>query len=393
MGTSTRPILPRNLVSKERAAHVWALIKEDARLLGPSAKFLTTCEAHTYAYSVAANAILALVPFLVLLVTIANLTAGPDIRVSTEAKTPPARVTTAGPEVKTPPGAPIAGSEVQTPPGTPAAGPEVQTSPGTPVAAPEVKTSPAKPTRKFEVRRSPAKEMIFELVREYLPAGADRLTEDLKSLTAHHGVQVFSFIMLAISASGVFLPFEVALNGVWGFKKNRSYIGNQIISLALVGACAVLAYSGVVLAAIFKAVLVKPIPFLIIQSILGHIIIRLFAIPLTIVSFWIVFWWLPNGKVPAMQVFPAAFYTGLLAEVFKMVFGWILPLLDFKKVYGDTFWLPVTLLVWTYAGAVLLLFGASLSARGVIKLPRIKFMHGHATQPEQAAVTGAGAQE
>ena len=50
------------------------LVKETATLIRPSAKFLTTCEAHTYAYSVAANAILALVPFLVLLVTIAHLT-------------------------------------------------------------------------------------------------------------------------------------------------------------------------------------------------------------------------------------------------------------------------------------------------------------------------------
>ena len=83
-----------------------------------------------------------------------------------------------------------------------------------------------------------------------------------------------------------------------------------------------------------------------------------------------------NGKVPLLQVFPAAFYTGLLAEVFKLVFGWILPLLDFQKAYGRVFWLPVTLLVWTYAGAMLLLFGASLSARGVLKMPHIRLQPG-----------------
>ena len=58
---------------KEQARRAWVLVKETATLLGPSARFLTTCEAHTYAYSVAANAILALVPFLVLLITIAHL--------------------------------------------------------------------------------------------------------------------------------------------------------------------------------------------------------------------------------------------------------------------------------------------------------------------------------
>lgn len=302
------PIPGRNWKGQVRRA--WVLVKETATLLGPSARFLTTCEAHTYAYSVAANAILALVPFLVLLITIAHLT-----------------------------------------------------------------------------QSAPAEQMIHQLVAEYLPAGSNELNGDLIRLTSHRGVQVFSLIMLAITSSGVFLPFEVALNGVWGFKKNRSYMGNQVLSLALVGGCAALAYAGVVLAAATKAALqVDRIPFHWLQVMLTFLVIKVYAVPLTILSFWLVFWWLPNGKVPLIKVFPAAFYTGLSAEVFKLVFALVLPLLDFQKVYGRTFWLPVTLLVWTYAGAILLLFGASLSARGVLKMPTIRFHH----EPEQAS--GAEAQ-
>jgi len=280
---------------KEQVRRAWKLVKETATLVGPSAKYLTTCEAHTYAYSVAANAILALVPFLVLLITVAHLT-----------------------------------------------------------------------------RSWPSEQMIYQLVAEYLPAGAAELKGDLFHLTFHRGVQVFSLLMLAISSSGVFLPFEVALNSVWGFKKNRSYLGNQFMSLALVGCCAALAYAGVVFAAAAKAALVDPIPFVWLGAVVKFIIIKAFAVPLTVLSFWLVFWWVPNGKVPLLQVFPAAFYTGLLAEVAKLVFTLILPLLDFQKAYGRIFWLPVTLLVWTYAGAMLLLFGASLSARGVLNMPRIR---------------------
>lgn|SRR5208282_483195 len=280
---------------KEQARRAWVLVRETATLLGPSARFLTTCEAHTYAYSVAANAILALVPFLVLLITIAHLT-----------------------------------------------------------------------------QSLPAERMIYQLVAEYLPAGAVELKGDLVHLTSHRGVQVFSLIMLAITSSGVFLPFELALNGVWGFKKNRSYLGNQLVSLLLVASCAALAYVGVVFAAATKAALVDPIPFHWLYLILNFIVMKVFAVPLTILSFWLVFWWIPNGKVPLVQVFPAAFYTGLMAEVFKLVFVFILPLLDFQKAYGRVFWLPVTLLVWTFVGAMLLIFGASLSARGVIKMPNLR---------------------
>jgi len=292
---------------KEKTHRIWMHVRQTATLLGPSAKFLTTCEAHTYAYSVAANAILALVPFLVLLITIAHVT-----------------------------------------------------------------------------QSSPAERMIYQLVAEYLPAGAVELKSDLVRLTSHHGVQVFSLIMLAVSSSGVFLPFEVALNGVWGIKKNRSYVGNQVVSLVLVGSCAALAYAGVVFAAAFKAVLVDPIHILWLNAGLNFVVMKVFALPMTILSFWLVFWWVPNGKVPVVQVFPAAFYTGLLAEVFKLVFGWILPLLDFQRAYGRVFWLPVTLLVWTYAGAVLLLFGASLSARGVIKMPRVRL------RPQEPDYLGVG---
>lgn len=280
---------------QKQARSAWVLVKETATLIRPSAKFLTTCEAHTYAYSVAANAILALVPFLVLLVTIAHLT-----------------------------------------------------------------------------QSRPAEQMIYGLVADYLPAGAAELKGDLVRLTSHHGVQVFSLVMLAISSSGVFLPFEVALNGVWGFPKNRSYIGNQVMSLALVAACAGLAYAGVVFAAAVKAAAVDPIPFHWLNAALTFVVMKTFALPMTILSFWLVFWLVPNGKVPIVQVFPAAFYTGFLAEAFKILFGLILPLLDFQKAYGRVFWLPVSLLVWTYAGAMLLLFGASLSASGVVKMPHIR---------------------
>lgn len=301
-----RPLTPPESNWRKQARSAWVLVKQTATLIGPSAKFLTTCEAHTYAYSVAANAILALVPFLVLLITIAHLT-----------------------------------------------------------------------------QSAPAEQMIYRLVTEYLPAGALELKGDLVRLTSHHGVQVFSLIMLAISSSGVFLPFEVALNGVWGFPKNRSYIGNQVMSLALVAACAGLAYGGVVFSAAVKAAVVDPIPFHWLNAALTFVVMKTFALPMTILSFWLVFWWVPNGKVPLVQVFPAAFYTGLLAEVFKILFGLILPLLDFEKAYGKVFWLPVTLLVWAYAGAMLLLFGASLSARGVVKMPHIRLR----TKPGTATKT------
>ncbi len=222
--------------------------------------------------------------------------------------------------------------------------------------------------------------VIYEVVRDYLPAGQGLIIKDLAYLSQHHkhAVQAVSLLMLGISSTGVFLPLEVALNGIWGFPRNRSYVRNQAVSLGLVAVCGALAYLSVALTAGGQELASGLLHFLlpsawtdvlhVSYSVLAWGIMRLCVVPATILGFFLIYWWLPNGPVPAVQVFPAAFYAGLLAEIFRTVFRWLLPLLDFKSVYAD-FALPVTLIIWGFAGALLLLFGASLSARGIARMP------------------------
>ncbi|HXR97842.1 MAG TPA: YihY/virulence factor BrkB family protein [Terriglobales bacterium] len=278
--------------------HFRSSVVETAKLIGPSARLLTTTEAHTYAYSVSANFLLASLPFLFLLLWVANQLL------------------------------PSLGATQQ--------------------------------------------HVIGQLVVSYLPAGQERLVADATRLAHRHTVQVFSFVMLAISSSGVFLPLEVALNSIWGFKRNRGYVRNQVVSLALVLGCGAIAYASVVLASLGNALAVTlfPASWTVAIAGLSWLFLNLSSVPAAVAVFFLIYWLLPNGKVPAAQVLPAAIYAGLLAEVFKTVFPWLLPFLDFTTVYA-TLALPVTLLVWGYCGALLLLFGASLSARGVARLPSL----------------------
>src|SRR5450755_4591102 len=95
----------------------------------------------------------------------------------------------------------------------------------------------------LRVFRSPGMyKVITELLRDYVPAGQDFVIRNLNALVwARSRVQVFSLAILLVTSTGVFLPLEVALNRVWRFPNNRSYIGNQIISLGLTFACGILA--------------------------------------------------------------------------------------------------------------------------------------------------------
>jgi membrane protein len=275
----------------------WQLVRDTARLLGPSARLLTTTEAHTYAYSVAANFLLASLPFLFLLLWVAR------------------------------------------------------------------HLLPALTTQQA---------VIGQLVGNYLPAGQDRLFADAAHLASRRTVQIFSLVMLAISSSGVFLPLEVALNSIWGFKRNRSYLANAAVSLALVLACGLIAYASIVLASLGAAIVgwLFPLSWAPLQHVLTAAFLTLCSFPAAIAVFFLIYWKLPNGKVSAAQVFPAALYTGLAAEIFKTVFPRLLPWFDFPAVYASLA-VPVTLVIWGYCGALLLLFGASLSARGVARLPAL----------------------
>ena len=78
-----------------------------------------------------------------------------------------------------------------------------------------------------------------------------------------------------------------------------------------------------------------------------------------------IYYVLPNGKVPVARVLPAAIAAGVLTELGKLVYYVTLPMFRFREVYGP-FALSVTLLFWAYAGAMILLFGAHLSAHTFI---------------------------
>jgi YihY family inner membrane protein len=252
-------------------------------------KYLTRTEVHTYAFSVAANAILSFFPFIVLIMTVVR--------------------------------------------------------------------------RVFHSRAM--YDVIEQMLRSYLPVSQDFIVRNLKALVAdRHGVQVASLAILLFTSTGVFLPLEVALNQVWGIKKNRNYLRNQLISFGLAFACGALALISIAMTAGNQLAVQR--------LMLGHsenfiyrsaawIVMKIFAILATITIFFLIYWLLPNGKVKAKQVLPAAIIAGVLLEGAKYIYIACLPLLDFQDVYGP-FSISVTLMFWAFISGLLLLGGAYLSA-------------------------------
>jgi membrane protein len=210
--------------------------------------------------------------------------------------------------------------------------------------------------------------VVENLLRDYLPTSQEFVIRNLNALVGeHHRAQVFSVAMLLVTSTGIFLPLEVALNRVWGFSSNRSYLRNQLISLGLVFACGTLALLSVGLTASNVAILTSALHGygLWYVHLVGFVTMKIFAILATIAIFFLVYWLLPNGKVPARGVLPAAVLMGLLSEVLKYVYMFALPRLDFAEVYGP-FAISVSLMVWAFLSGMLLLTGAHLSARKIL---------------------------
>jgi YihY family inner membrane protein len=253
------------------------------------AKYMVRTEVHTYAFSVAANVILSLFPFIVMMLTICR-----------------------------------------------------------------------------QVFHSHQMELVVgEMMTNFLPSNQDFIMRNMQILAhPHKGTQIYSVIMLLISSTGVFLPLEVALNGVWGVRENRSYLHNQVVSISLAFLVGVLAMASVALTAGQRSVLA--------WVFFGHVdnvfywfldggMLKVLGMITGILIFFLIYWILPNRKIPARSVLPTAIVIGLLWEGAKLLYVMVLPKLDFAAVYGP-FNVSVGLMIWAFLSGLMLLAGAHFSA-------------------------------
>lgn len=207
--------------------------------------------------------------------------------------------------------------------------------------------------------------VVVDLLRDHLPAGQDFVIRNLQSLVkARQRVKMASVVILLITSTGVFVPLEVAFNRIWGFAKNRSYLGNQIISLALAFACGILALISIGMAAgneLALTFMMRGNENILFRA-ATFVALKICATLASIAIFFLIYWLLPNGKIKARSVLPAAVAMGVLWEVGKVLYIKALPWLDFQEVYGQAFSISVALMFWAFISGLMLLAGAHLSS-------------------------------
>ncbi len=91
---------------------------------------------------------------------------------------------------------------------------------------------------------------------------------------------------------------------------------------------------------------------------------KLAALPVSMLALFLIYWLLPNRKVDARRVAPVAIIVGLIMEFLKYVNLLLWPWLATKlnKEYS-VFQHSVTILLWSFAVAMVVLGGAHWTAR------------------------------
>ena len=214
---------------------------------------------------------------------------------------------------------------------------------------------------------TPAIRAIYLAVSDYFPGGTGfTIVRNLEaSRLEARRFEWVSVVLLLLIANGVFLPLEVALNRAWGVVKGRNLLMNQLVSTGLIFTCGILALLSAAVTGSGRVLweqafgLNSEMPWL-----LSHGVFKLASLPFTILILILVYWRLPNAKVPARLVLPRAVVIGVILELLKWlnlaIYPWVRT--KFRHEYGG-FVDSITILTWSFFAGLIVLAGADWSAR------------------------------
>jgi membrane protein len=210
-----------------------------------------------------------------------------------------------------------------------------------------------------------AVDAITLALNDYFPGGlGDFLTRNLPTAPSG-GLHVTSMVLLLVTANGVFEPLEVALNRAWGVPKNRSYLRNQVVALGMIFACGILALLSLMLTALNKKWMGDWVgAHASVEVWVNQLLFKIAAVPLSILALFLVYWLLPNRKIPPAKVAPVAIVVGLMLEALKYVnlLVWGTFYGKMEREYG-VFHNSASILIWSFVGAMIVLAGAEWGAR------------------------------
>ncbi|MCU1294190.1 MAG: ribonuclease [Bryobacterales bacterium] len=216
----------------------------------------------------------------------------------------------------------------------------------------------------------PAVQVIIHAVNDYFPTG---FGVDFKGyLIQSANSRKFSWIsvfLLLFTANGIFVPLEVALNRIWHVKQNRSLLRNQAVSLGLIFACGMLVLTSVCITTLNVQFLTQRFGVSHLGAVTQMVIFKLTALPISMLMIFLVYWLLPNARIPVKRLIPASVAVGALLEVSKYVNILTWPWLQAKlRNEVPPFVQSTSIVLWAFIATLIILAGAEASARASVSV-------------------------
>jgi membrane protein len=208
---------------------------------------------------------------------------------------------------------------------------------------------------------------ILDFVLRYFPQQFEFVTKQLESLQqARVRLGLAGSLIMVWAAMGVFGAVTSAINHAWGVEKQPSYFKHKMISFVMLVAAGLLLMAGLLLVSAinlasshwFASVIVHTPELLVLQ---GYAV-RWLSTLLFIGIVGLIFYFVPNAKVRFRDVWVGAVITGVLWHLAFAGFSWYVRDLSRLDMVHGSITAVILFLFWIYVSAVVLLFGAEVTA-------------------------------
>jgi len=219
----------------------------------------------------------------------------------------------------------------------------------------------------FFLQRAVVQQQLVIWITQAIPGSADLINENIRQVLTLRGTfGLIGLITLLWSSTGVFNTLVKNINLAFPEARRRSYLSNRMMSLLLVGGLISVSFIAMVMKTMVR-LLPDHIPMLGLTGWKNSVFWNWFTIilppVLTLLIFWILYWWIPNIGISVRAAFTAALITTFIQRLFSLGFSWYLGsgLERYELVYGSLSSV-VVLMFWIYLTSWITLWGAHLTA-------------------------------
>ena len=207
-------------------------------------------------------------------------------------------------------------------------------------------------------------DVIIKTVSDFFPADFGFNAAAYLRPASWHKFSILSLCLLFFTANGIFTPLEVAFNRIWRAKQNRNFLWNQIISLGLIFICGTLVLFTVCIDTLNTQFLSNALGASGFTNLIQTVVLHLVALPITMLMIFLIYWLLPNCKIPVERLLPSAALVAILLQISEFVNLLTWPWLH-DKLRADVppFVQSISIVFWSFVATLIILAGAEWAAR------------------------------